>query len=254
MQTRSFPSEVFARLAPDLYFKRHIENGQRPTGRKFTERRPIEVRHGDRRALSNSLGSAVVRAGGATVVCGITGSMTRFKGEGGIYANVEIHRGGSTGNPSLEEQILTMSVHRLIQSSKFDPKSFIIDNENDLCLSAQIVVLSRTGPMLDLVWQSLVSALKSTNIPTFEQNERTLELSATSRGSSLAIPIGLADLHWSYGFFGDIILADLDGAVEEECVVDRVSIAYSSKAQTLTALRISSPHGLELSQVEGLLP
>lgn len=188
------------------------------------------------------------------MICGVTGSLTKFKGEGGIYANVEIHRGGSTGNPSLEEQILTMNVHRMIESSRFDPKSFVIDNENELCLTAQIIVLSRTGPSLDLVWQSLVGSLKSISIPTFEQNARTLELSPTSNRTPLDIPKSLADVHLSYGLYENIILADLDGAVEEECVIDRASLAYSSESRKLIAFRISAPNGFELNQVECLLP
>jgi exosome complex component RRP43 len=59
----SFPPDVFARLEPEIYLQRHIENGIRPSGaRRFEDFRPIKAQLGN---IKNTIGSALVRAVGA---------------------------------------------------------------------------------------------------------------------------------------------------------------------------------------------
>lgn len=242
MQTRVFPAEVFARLAPDVYFERHLQQGKRPTGRDLGEARPLDVRRDDALSLPGALGSAVVRAGNATVVCGITGGVTSFEGNGGVYANVEIHRGGHAGNPTAEEQVLTMTTHRLVQAAGIDPQNFVIGEGRELCLMAQIVVLSRTGPSMDLVWASLRAALQDCRVPVFAQDERTLEMVPTAESRPLVLPSQFATEHRTFGVTRGVVLADIDGAVEEECVPDRICIARNGSGN-LASFSLVSPSG-----------
>lgn len=253
MQTREFPPEVFARLAPEIYFERHITHNLRPTGRGLLEKREVQLKPDSGESLRGSLGSAVVRAGAATVICGINYGLTRFNTEGGIYPNVEIHRGGMAGNPTGEEQVLTMQVHRLLGAAHIDPSYFSVNDEMTLCLTAQIVVLSRTGPMLDLVWQCLVSALQVAKIPKFVENERTGELEPSAEDFyKLELPESMTHSLNSYGIVnGDIILADIDDAVEEECVPNRATIGTSQ--QGLTTFSINAPGGLSRDTIVKLL-
>lgn len=253
MQTREFPPEVFARLAPAIYFERHITHNLRPTGRGLLERREVQLKPDSGESLRGSLGSAVVRAGAATVICGINYGLTRFNTEGGIYPNVEIHRGGMAGNPTGEEQVLTMQIHRLLGAAHIDPSLFAVNDEMTLCLTAQVVVLSRTGPMLDLVWQCLVGALQAAKIPKFVEDERTGELQPSDEDYfTLEFPDSMTTSLNSYGIVnGDLILADIDGAVEEECVPDRASIGTSKNG--LTSVSINAPGGLSRDTIVKLL-
>lgn len=254
MTTRTFPSEVFARLAPEIYFQRSLAQNERPTGRRFDESRPVEIISGDSPGLNGSVGSAVVRAGSATVVCGIICGLTRFEGEGGIYANVEINRGGQLGKPTLEEQVTTMELHRLVEASKISYANFELNGEQELCLSAKIVVLSRTGPVLDLAWCALVAALKNTRVPDFVVDERTLELvPSESVFRPLELPNDLPDVHKTFGIVHadgrEILLADLDGAVEEECVRDRLDYTISEHSGNLASFHLAAPNGCSVETI-----
>lgn len=253
MATRTFPSEVFARLAPDIYFERSIAQNERPNGRKFDEPRDVKVIPGDG-SLRGAVGSAVVRAGSATVVCGITMGLTRFIGEGGVYANVEINRGGQLGKPTLEEQVTTMELHRLVEASAIPRSDFVLSDECELCLSAKIIVLSRTGPVLDLCWQALYAALANTKIPEFFTDERTLELvPSTEVFRPLQLSSSMPVAHTTCGVVhtpkGEVLLTDLDGAVEEECVRDRLSYAMSEHTGQFAAFHLSAPNGCSFETI-----
>lgn len=64
----SFSFEIFERIKPDEYFRRFIEESVRPDGRSLHTFRPTSIRQG---AISTANGSAMVRIGGTTVICGI---------------------------------------------------------------------------------------------------------------------------------------------------------------------------------------
>lgn len=64
----SFSFKIFERIKPDEYFRRFIEENVRPDGRALNTFRPTSIRQG---AITTANGSAMVRIGGTTVVCGI---------------------------------------------------------------------------------------------------------------------------------------------------------------------------------------
>lgn len=65
-------AEVFRELYPAAYYARFLENALRPDGRDLAERRPCSVAPG---TLRSALGSATVKLGRTTVVCGVTGQV-----------------------------------------------------------------------------------------------------------------------------------------------------------------------------------
>jgi exosome complex component RRP43 len=64
----SFSFKIFERIKPDEYFRRFIEENVRPDGRALHTFRPTSIRQG---AITTANGSAMIRIGGTTVVCGI---------------------------------------------------------------------------------------------------------------------------------------------------------------------------------------
>jgi exosome complex component RRP43 len=76
--TLSFPRETFAKLSPHPYLLAHLQpqtpssSSTRANGRLPTEFRPPHVNNG---SLTHVEGSAVVRVGDTTVVCGVRGEI-----------------------------------------------------------------------------------------------------------------------------------------------------------------------------------
>lgn len=248
MEPRTLPKDVFARLAPEIYLERLLDLGRRPEDRSFKQARDSIVRV-DVCGSEQALGSAVARAGNATVVCGITGSLTQLSGEGGVYANVEIHRGGRSGHPTHEEMAMTQHVQNIVNAAEIPREQFIVGN-NEVSLHAQLIILSRTGPPADLLWTALVAALESTKLPIWSQDERTDEWIPTVE----TIPLKMGQLpinHTSYGIFGEYLFHDLDGPVEERCINDRIS--YANNGEFFKNFSLGCPSGVELSTIEKVL-
>jgi len=64
----TFSASTFQKLHPAEYFRKFISQGVRPDGRLLTGFRPTTVHYG---VISTANGSAMVRVGGTTVVCGV---------------------------------------------------------------------------------------------------------------------------------------------------------------------------------------
>jgi exosome complex component RRP43 len=58
----------FRTLQPEEFYRQHLEAGVRPDGRALGERRAVAVSAG---TIGTADGSAVVRQGSTTVVCGV---------------------------------------------------------------------------------------------------------------------------------------------------------------------------------------
>lgn len=252
MEIRKFPNEVFARLAPDIYFERHFENNSRPTGRKFLEARTISVKEGPEDTFTGSYGTSFVRAGNASLACGITLGTTEFAGEGGVYVNAEIPRGLNSSVPSGEDQICSYNLQKLLRVVNDVRENFVITENLELCLQAKIVVLSRSGPSLDLAWECLYAALRNTRIPLFEQDERSLEYVPTAETKPLIIPETVpAHLH-TYGLYGNKVFADIDGPIEEEAIVDRICVARTADGQ-INGISLDAVNGCTVQDVRKVL-
>jgi exosome complex component RRP43 len=227
----SFPADVFARLEPDIYLQRHLELDLRPAGlRKFLEFRPIQTQLGSS-LVHNTLGSSVVRVGGTTAVCDISGGITETLGGAGIYPNVEIIRGSRNGPPTQEEMVISQRVYQLLRSGMVDESNFVIAETQDkwLVLNVHIQVLSRSGPCFDIVWNAVVLALRNTRIPSMEIDPDTNEVicdKTTSKPIQGSLDVcsstfGVGELHKEHS---TVLLADVEGDTEEACVTSRINV------------------------------
>lgn len=249
LEPRSFAPDIFARLAPDILLSRYLEKSTRPDGRAPSERRSVSVVKGrsagaDGPILAGAMGCAVARAGDATVIAAVTGGLTEMEGEGGIYANVEIHRGGRQGMPTPEEMILSQRLQDLlsvgdIPRSNFELAFNDLDDPKELALIVNLVVLSRTGQCLDLVWTALVAALEDTEVPVFTVDDKQ-KIVPTSERRALSLPASLPTGIATYGIFRDVVLADPDGLPEESCAETTISIAKTGDG-ALAGVYVSGP-------------
>lgn len=137
-----------------------------------------------------------------------------------VYPQVEVER-GRIGAPTDEEMTISQKLHDCVlhsgivsksalnvkcgvrtTDSKGDTKVLYPDEANEsqalqfnpqrkwsYVLYAKIVVFSRTGPVFDLCWNSLVYALKNTRLPRAFVDERATDMKMTvrTRGRSATI-------------------------------------------------------------------
>lgn len=247
-EPRSFPPDVLARLAPQQYLSRFLEKDLRPCGRGLGEMRQMEVQQGNKELIKGALGSAVVRCGETTVICGILGGFTDLAKEGGVYPNVKIHRMGRTGIPTVEEMCLTQKLQELIDAAqiprtnfKIDVSDTLHDSRQELALRANIQVLSRSGPCLDACWAALVAALEDTSIPPFAMDEKTLKTEPTEgEGRPLELPVTLATQSYNIGLVEGKTLADIDGPTEESCVPNVLN-AFVTENDSFAGISIYAP-------------
>lgn len=113
-----------------------------------------------------------------------------------------------------------------------------------MILIAQIQVLSRSAPPSDVSWAALISALSTTMIPVAlppsEDFASTVKFSATEK-----VPLRLnfsGSPPWCTNLGvtdNGLVIADLDGEIEEESVEGRVSVIIAESSDILN-LSVSS--------------
>ena len=191
-----------------------------------------------------------------------------------VFPVVEVHR-GRVGGPTDEEMITSEKLHKtLLHSGLLKKKalavscgirrtdengnvSIIYDDEAleedkkinesinrkwSYVLYAKIQVFSRNGPIFDLCWNSLISALKSVKLPRAFLDERAadLKIAVRTRGRSMTIretydilcdpkkylPLELNESQLAFGSNFGIVdidpLAELDH--EEESNADKMEV------------------------------
>lgn len=286
-----FPASTFARIEPEMYFSRHLAQGRRPgTTRKFEEFREVVVHSGSLANTSKAtIGSSVVRSGGTSVTCGIVAATTQTPGAGAVYPNVEILRGGFNSAPSTEEMVLSQRAFELLKAVAFPPENFLVRlakgkeeleeyaeedevkvtvDEQWLVLTAHVQVLSRAGPPFDLIWRAIIAALKDVRLPLFnldEDDERKLICLGNSQGPRFKFPVKSTILSSTFGVAeiereGDsarpsapVVLADLDGEIEESCVRSTINVVGDGSTLYGVSIGVVGTHSLRGKDVsEGL--
>jgi exosome complex component RRP43 len=110
---------VFQRLHPKTYLQRFLSESVRADGRATDEWRPISV---ITNSISTANGSALVRMGGTTVVCGVKGEIAepelQREGEGFLVPNLDLPAMCSPqfkpGPPSEDAQTLSSRLNEAI--------------------------------------------------------------------------------------------------------------------------------------------
>ncbi|CDK25145.1 unnamed protein product [Kuraishia capsulata CBS 1993] len=216
-----------------------------------------------------------------------------------VYPVVQIES-GRTGPPSEEEMILSQRLHDTLLSSGIlntedlkislslksrdengevsiiGPDQFEAKKSYSFVLYASIQVFSRSGPMFDLCWGSLVAALRNTFLPQVyvDEDQLDIRMPVRSKGGEKAtiseeyklvcdnakatkLVIDESMISWS-STFGvvtvhskdgdidmdsgdvaneDVLLADLEGEVEDTTVDRRIHVV--TNGQTLTSVTIT---------------
>ncbi|CAO3677283.1 unnamed protein product [Umbelopsis ramanniana] len=168
----SFSFEIFERIKPDEYFRQFIEENVRPDGRSLHAFRPTSIRQG---AISTANGSAMVRIGGTTVICGIKAEVAEPRidrpKDGYLVPNVELAPICSAnfrpGPPSEQAQINAETINHVMETCQILDLSELCIEEGKAVwtLYADIVCINYDGNILDASLLALICALKDLSLP-----------------------------------------------------------------------------------------
>ncbi|ORX70887.1 exosome component 8 [Linderina pennispora] len=229
----SFAIETFERIHPTEFQRRFLSQGTRHDGRGFAQFRPTHI---VRSTISTAQGSATVRIGNTTVVCGIKAEVSEpdvsTPKAGYLVTNVELSPMCSArfrpGAPSEQAQVASEHISRLFQSA-IDVESLGIE-EGRACwvLYADIVCIKHDGNVLDAAIVALQAALRDLQLPKVEFDAVSGVVSADkSKMQPLEVealyPTTLSVLDGNY------LVADADDA-EEQMAASSVLVVLTDSA------------------------
>ncbi|KAI8322069.1 ribosomal protein S5 domain 2-like protein [Martensiomyces pterosporus] len=213
--------QTFERIHPVEFQRRFLAQETRHDGRAFSQFRPTHIVKG---TISTAQGSATVRIGNTTVVCGIKAEVcepdVKTPDEGYLVTNVELSPMCSArfraGAPSEEAQVASEHIHRLFTKHVVNLSSLCIESGRAAwVLAADIVCLKYDGNILDAAVVALLAALDDLRLPAAEFDSASGAVSADkTKASGLALRRRLFPA--TFSLVDDAYLvADADDAEEQ---------------------------------------
>ncbi|KAH8096594.1 ribosomal protein S5 domain 2-type protein [Cristinia sonorae] len=206
---------TFRRLHPKLYLERFLAENVRPDGRSFDEWRDVSVNVG---SISTADGSALVRMGDTTVVCGVKAEIAEPELDrpehGFLVPNIDLPAMCSPkfkpGPPSEEAQILSERLNEVLVASNIIPTTSLCikSGKSAWVLYVDATCINYDGNVFDAALLAMVSALKNTRLPQATYNEET-ERTTCTRKTMVPLDIAGIPISSSFGIFDAThILAD----------------------------------------------
>ncbi|KAL7282756.1 hypothetical protein ACG7TL_004231 [Trametes sanguinea] len=206
---------TFQRLHPKTYLERFLSEDLRPDGRELDEWRDISVNVG---SISTADGSALVRLGSTTVVCGVKAEIAEPEldkpQDGFLVPNLDLPAICSPkfkpGPPTDEAQVLSDRLNEVLVASGIVPTSSLCIEPGKAVwvLYVDATCINYDGNAFDATLLAMVAALKNTRLPKatyYEDTKRTI----CSRKVVEPLQIGRLPTSFSFGIFdGTHILAD----------------------------------------------
>ncbi|KAI8874060.1 ribosomal protein S5 domain 2-like protein, partial [Ramicandelaber brevisporus] len=184
------PAPIYERVLPTEFYDRFVSSsGIRPDGRSPTEFRPTSIKRSNNSnssnsnesssVISNTLGSAVIRLGGTTVMCGIKGEAAEPRvgqpNRGYLVPNVEMNATCSAsfkgGPPSETAQVVSQYISQILSDEETGP--LVIESGKIVwCLYIDIVVVAYDGNVLDAALLAALAALADVRLPPATIDEK----------------------------------------------------------------------------------
>ncbi|KAF9449035.1 hypothetical protein P691DRAFT_728597 [Macrolepiota fuliginosa MF-IS2] len=234
---------IFQRLHPRVYLERFLAEDVRPDGRALGTGieggegvwRDVSINVG---SISTADGSALVRMGGTTIVCGVKAEIAEpdleRPDEGFLVPNVDLpamcHPKFKPGPPSDEAQVLSERLFETLISSNFiKPQSLIIHpGRAAWTLYVDATCINYDGNVFDATLLAMITALMNTKLPKATYNEDTNQTTCYHQPKTLLTTNGLP-LSISFGIFDSTrVLAD-PTAFEEPLLDSTISIVVGER-------------------------
>ncbi|XP_059207428.1 exosome complex component RRP43 [Centropristis striata] len=165
---------------PLEYHRSFLKENCRPDGRELSEFRTTTLNIG---SISTADGSALVKVGNTTVICGIKAELTNpsvdAPGKGYIVPNVDLPPLCSSrfrpGPPGEQAQAASQFVADVIESSEVVKTEDLCIERGKLCwvLYCDMMCLDYDGNLLDACIIALLAALQNTKLPEVTINTET---------------------------------------------------------------------------------
>ena len=177
----------FRTLQPEEFYRQHLEAGERPDGRGLLERRPVSISRGH---IGTADGSAVVKCGQTSVVCGIRAELTSphpdRPQEGFIVPNFSFSTASLAPSNSLHltQQISQFLLTVLSTSGCVDLSNLCVEAGLSVwVLYVDLLCLDNSGNLLDTSVTAMTSALETLTLPrvNVDQETKQIEVSRTER-------------------------------------------------------------------------
>ncbi|TRY90950.1 hypothetical protein DNTS_022187 [Danionella cerebrum] len=239
----------FKTAEPLEYHRSFLKENCRPDGRELSQFRPTTLNIG---SISTADGSALVKIGNTTVICGIKAELCAPSSEapnkGYIVPNIDLPPLCSSrfrsGPPGEQAQASSQFIADLIQSSDLiNLEDLCIENAK-LCwvLYCDMMCLDYDGNLLDSCIIALLAALKNAQLPNVTLNKETDLAEVDDQKKHLKInrhPVGS-----SFAVFDDSIII-VDPTAEEESLSTSLMTIVTDEVDRLCA--VHKPGGTPLS-------
>ncbi|GJJ68337.1 exosome complex component RRP43 [Entomortierella parvispora] len=238
----TFSASTFQKLHPAEYFRKFISQGVRPDGRLLTGFRPTTVHYG---VISTANGSAMVRVGGTTVVCGVKAEVAEPRldspDQGYLVPNVDLSPICSSafrpGPPSEQAQVTSDAIDRVLKESKvLDLKDLCIEEGKAVwSLWIDVVCVSYDGNIYDAALASVMAALANVRIRKPTYDEGIVKVSGAQElddDNSFKLNLNRTPLSASFVLFDTSLelLADPNFAEESICE-GQISVTVDEEGQ-----------------------
>ncbi|KAH9482180.1 Exosome complex component RRP43 [Psilocybe cubensis] len=239
---------VFQRLHPRLYLERYVSERVRPDARLFGEGRGVSVDVG---SISTADGSALVRMGETTVVCGVKAEIAEPELDreslGFLVPNLDLTAMCSPkfkpGPPTEEAQVLSDRLnHALITSNFVSLESLCIHPGKAVwVLYVDATCVNYDGNAFDATLLAMVAALRNTTLPQATYDPETNRTVCSRRLPR--VPLQLAKstpISTSFGIF-DSKYVLLDPTAFEEPLLDTsLSIVLGDEGDIVSVAQVGS--------------
>ncbi|KAJ7104184.1 ribosomal protein S5 domain 2-type protein [Mycena belliarum] len=241
MTDSALKASIFQRLHPRAYLERFVAEDIRPDGRPFDAWRDVSVNVG---SISTADGSALVRLGETTIVCGVKAEIAEPEldkpDEGFLVPNIDLPALCSPkfkpGPPSDEAQVLSDRLNEVL--SQIVPlKSLVIHPSKAVwVLYIDATCINYDGNVFDAALIAMVAALRNTVLPKATYNVET-GLTICSRAAATPLQILKAPICMSFGVFDAILLAD-PTAFEEPLLSTTISVVVDENSELVSVVQL----------------
>ncbi|KAM9788711.1 exosome complex component RRP43 [Neosynchiropus ocellatus] len=240
----------FKTAEPFEYHRTFLKENCRPDGRELLEFRTTILNIG---SISTADGSALVKVGNTTVICGIKAELSNPTVEGPtkgfMVPNVDLPPLCSSqfrpGPPGEQAQAASQFMADIIESSEVIQMEDLCIERGKLCwvLYCDLMCLDYDGNLLDACTIALLAALKNTRIPEVSVNKETSSPEVNSK-KKLGLKIHRSPIATSFAVFDNSIVI-ADPTLEEECLSTAQLTVVTDEDDRLCSLH--KPGGTSLS-------
>ncbi|XP_072040449.1 exosome complex component RRP43-like [Amphiura filiformis] len=240
----------FKTAQPAEYYRQFLKQDVRPDGRELGEIRSTILNVG---SITTADGSALVKLGNTTVICGIKAEFTTPKAEepkqGFIVPNVDLPPLCSSsfkpGPPSEQAQVVSQLIADVIESAKVVDLETLCIQEEKLCwvLFCDMMCLDYDGNIADACMIALIAALKNVMLPSVSIDSDT-GLATVSDTKTEALNVKAHPVATTFAVFDDTIII-ADPTNEEETMVTGMVTLVVNEDNQLCA--VHKPGGSPLS-------